>query len=243
MRTPSPRELLDAWDDGSALPGPERPTPLLCCATGLGRAQVAALPVGEWNRLIVEVRQRVFGDILRTVVECPGCGLALEVALSASTLLAVPPTTQDVEAFQGGYHVRCREPRARDLVEAAATGSAAGARTLLFSRSVVWAERDGVAVEDPAELPDAIVTAAADALARANPLLDVELPLTCEECGSAWSLPFDIGAYLWHELDGWAVRLLDDVHALASAYGWREADVLELSKTRRRHYLELVGHG
>ena len=34
---------------------------------------------------------------------------------------------------------------------------------------------------------------------------------------------------------------LAEVHALAAAYGWTEAEVLALSAARRRAYLELVG--
>jgi hypothetical protein len=33
---------------------------------------------------------------------------------------------------------------------------------------------------------------------------------------------------------------LRDVHELASAYGWRESEILALSPQRRQAYLELV---
>ncbi len=46
-----------------------------------------------------------------------------------------------------------------------------------------------------------------------------------------------IGANLVREL----VRRGAVVHALARAYGWREADVLAMSEARRHFYLELVG--
>jgi hypothetical protein len=51
---------------------------------------------------------------------------------------------------------------------------------------------------------------------------------------------FDVADYLWQELHAWAKDVLRSVHALAVAYGWREADVLALSPTRRRIYLELA---
>jgi hypothetical protein len=35
--------------------------------------------------------------------------------------------------------------------------------------------------------------------------------------------------------------LLTEVHRLAQAYGWREAEILALSEARRHAYLELVG--
>ena len=40
---------------------------------------------------------------------------------------------------------------------------------------------------------------------------------------------------------GRALRLLGHVHALARAYGWREADILAMSPARRQVYLDLAG--
>jgi hypothetical protein len=42
-------------------------------------------------------------------------------------------------------------------------------------------------------------------------------------------------------VEDWASRLLLEVHALASVYGWSERDVLNLSPRRRRLYLDMVG--
>ena len=67
-----------------------------------------------------------------------------------------------------------------------------------------------------------------------------ELALACPECGHRWTETFDIVSFLWAELDSCAHRLVGDVHSLASAYGWRESDVLALSPSRRQAYLELV---
>ncbi|HEX2516118.1 MAG TPA: phage baseplate protein, partial [Chloroflexota bacterium] len=38
-----------------------------------------------------------------------------------------------------------------------------------------------------------------------------------------------------------ARRLLREVHTLARAYGWREAEILALPGRRRQTYLDLVG--
>jgi hypothetical protein len=42
-------------------------------------------------------------------------------------------------------------------------------------------------------------------------------------------------------LTTWVRRLLREVHTLALAYGWREADILNMSARRRRFYLEMAG--
>ena len=41
-------------------------------------------------------------------------------------------------------------------------------------------------------------------------------------------------------LDVAAGRLMRDIHLLASAYGWTEAEVLSLSAWRRQAYLDMV---
>ncbi|MFD0428254.1 hypothetical protein ACFQ60_09340 [Streptomyces zhihengii] len=70
-------------------------------------------------------------------------------------------------------------------------------------------------------------------------MADVTLSIACPECGEATPAELDITSYLWTELDTWARDLLLDVHLLASAYGWSEPEILALSPTRRRYYLEL----
>ena len=67
------------------------------------------------------------------------------------------------------------------------------------------------------------------------------LSLSCPDCGHCWDVPFDIVSYFWGELHVWAQRVLREVHTLASAYGWREADILGLSPLRRELYLQMVG--
>ncbi len=56
---------------------------------------------------------------------------------------------------------------------------------------------------------------------------------------AGWSA-FDVGALLWEELVAQARGLLAEVHVLARAYGWSEAEVLELSRSRRAAYLAMV---
>ena len=63
----------------------------------------------------------------------------------------------------------------------------------------------------------------------------------CASCGHRHEVAFDIASFFWGEIDAWASRTFLDVHALAKAYGWREAEILAMSPRRRQHYLDLVG--
>jgi len=113
----------------------------------------------------------------------------------------------------------------------------------LLARCIIDVKRadsDGgeVAVEI---LPAPIADAIAARMSEADPQADVELSLTCPACGHAWLQPFDIASYLWAEIGDWAKRVLREVHALALAYGWDEADILAMSAQRRRMYLQMTG--
>jgi hypothetical protein len=90
-------------------------------------------------------------------------------------------------------------------------------------------------------LPADVLGAVEDQMAAADPQADVRLALSCPACGHQWQEVFDIVSFLWGEVQAWALRLLREVHTLASAYGWSEADILALSPQRRQMYLEMVG--
>jgi hypothetical protein len=77
-------------------------------------------------------------------------------------------------------------------------------------------------------------------MAACDPQAEVLLDLNCPACGHGWQALFDVVAFFWAELAAQAKRLLREVHTLARAYGWREADILGMSARRRQFYLEMV---
>jgi hypothetical protein len=68
----------------------------------------------------------------------------------------------------------------------------------------------------------------------------VRLALSCPSCKREWEDAFDIGRFVWAEVESRARRLVWEVHSLASAYGWGESETLALSAARRAMYLEMV---
>jgi hypothetical protein len=78
-------------------------------------------------------------------------------------------------------------------------------------------------------------------MARADPQGDIQVLTTCPRCAGEWAETFDIVSFFWGELTAWSIRLLDDVHRLASTYGWSEADILTMAPSRREMYLARIG--
>jgi len=133
-----------------------------------------------------------------------------------------------------------RLPTSPDLMAAIGQGAAAGRSALILERCLLSVEQGGAPVGSD-KLPTEVAAAIARRMAEVDPLADIQLELTCPSCEHRWRSVFDIVSFLWAELEVWAWRILSDVHTLASAYGWRERDILTLSPTRRQFYLEMVG--
>jgi hypothetical protein len=79
-----------------------------------------------------------------------------------------------------------------------------------------------------------------DAIEDLSPRIDLELDLTCPECGHAFVSPFDTTAFFLDEARQGGRQLLREVHTLAFYYHWSEDDILGLTRARRRAYLSLL---
>lgn len=90
------------------------------------------------------------------------------------------------------------------------------------------------------DLPSRVRTAISERMAEADPQAEIELAFECCDCAEPWTEIFDIAAYLWDEVNAWAMRTFHEVHCLASAYGWSEREVLAVSPRRRSLYLERI---
>ena len=243
MRPLSARDVLELWEAGRRRSATDAALALLGAAyPETPREELLALPVGERDRRLLDLRRRTLGSSLESVARCPGCGLQVELAFTADALTAVPPreTAYETVLERGPLTLRLRLPTSEDLLAAEGCATAAEARELLFRRSVLVARRDGspVPVE---ELTPEERAAAEDALAEADPQAEVRLTATCPGCGHRWQELFDAARFFAEELGVHARRLLGEVHALARAYGWNEGAILSLSARRRRAYLAMFG--
>jgi hypothetical protein len=249
MQSLSATRLLDLWERGRALPPVEQAVLLLDAAhPDLSAADVAQLSIGRRDRLVLGLRARIFGRELSSYVPCPACGEGLEFALAVDDLASGPD--EPVEATVGpqrdslrvgDYEIHFRLPNSKDLVALTAGQHEGPARQALLERCTIEIRQNGER-RTVSDLPPDVQAAIVERMAEADPLADVQMAFTCPACGHAWHATFDIVSYFWSEIDAWARRTLAQVHALASAYGWGESEVLSLSAWRREQYLELI-HG
>lgn len=207
-------------------------------------------PLGRRDAALLDLTAALFGPALTAATRCPACGEQIDLSLSTEQLrvasmasTASAPSAPCGSISAAGWQVDWRLPNSLDLAAAGAAGSAQAAQHTLLQRCVQRATCQGVAVdrsEFAADLPPMLVQQLAAEMAAADPQALTELALQCPACTHAWTEVFDIGAFLLQRLAHWAETTLDQVHTLACAYGWTEAETLRLSPARRAHYLARV---
>ena len=114
-----------------------------------------------------------------------------------------------------------------------------GARRKLLELCVIEVYREG----EPSslvELPEAVIERLGKRMEELDPLAELPLAITCDRCEHQWSALFDIVLFLWQDVEQAAQRLLDEVHVLAEAYGWREEEILAVSAARRKYYIDKI---
>jgi hypothetical protein len=195
-----------------------------------------ALPVGDVDVLVSELRAEALGDRLIAEGRCPVCATVVDVEFSLAAFC---------------HHRRPRRPRG--VMPATEPGWWALARHdgtfRLPSAADVLAVEDE---DDPAAVlaqrcmrvgrlgGRATLRAAERAMAALGPTLRDDVEGTCPACGTPVPLELDARELCLEELRFLAHGVLEDVHMLAGEYGWSEEAILGLPVRRRVAYAELV---
>jgi hypothetical protein len=263
MRRLSEAEILAVWELGQGRDSRRQALAPLAVAAGPGADSppaalpLGALPLGRRDRRLLQLRQATLGEYLSAAASCPRCGASSDFEVAVSDLLAAghpdptsaigaagdpqghPPDSSEGILTVADFELRFRLLDSDDLTFAATAPGVAAARMRLLERALLSARHRGREVAAN-ELPEAVVTALAEALEDRDPLAVIRLAVDCGRCQQRWLPELDVADFVWQELAGRAERVMYDVQALALAYGWSEAQVLALSPARRHFYIELA---
>ena len=210
---------------------------------------VRELTVGDREALLLHLRRLTLGERIECVLRCPrpACGEKMDLDLAVGDLL-VPPYPEAAPEYTAelgddreggaGRRVRFRLPNGADQAAAArlALTDVPAAADLLLRRCLV-SEEGGT--DAPAGLSAAAEQVAA-LMAERDPQAELSLRLTCPVCAADFTTPFDTAAFFFQELAARAAVLYREVHRLALAYHWSEAEILAFPGRKRRLYLDLL---
>jgi hypothetical protein len=217
--------VVELWERGRALGPLSRALMLAAAGSGEREEAVVDWPLGRREAALIGLRTACFGNAIPASVACPACGERLEFEIDAADAMF----DDDEAPLALASGARFRAPTTADLMIAAREKSLAEGARRLIGRC---------RLDDGPALSDADVEEADRRMAEWRRGAAIALRLGCAECGHGWSDEFDAAAYLWIEIEASARDLLDEVHWLASRYGWSETQILSLSPARRATYLE-----
>jgi hypothetical protein len=233
MQALSAGQLLDLWDQGVRRHPLDRALLLFAVAEPERPAHTLAdVPLGACHSALMRLRWASFGQQLPAWLDCPHCGERMEFELGPAQLppMAPPPAVVEVS----GQRFRC--PALRDLAALLDSPDVEqAARRLLH----LCADVEGALPTDEHD-QHALLQRLETTLEAADPWACLGVAYQCPACERHGDTEIDIASYLWEEIEGHARQLLDEVHLLAQAYGWSEAQVLALSDVRRTAYLTRV---
>ncbi len=234
MRVLCAAELLSLWERGAPRHALDRAA-LLAAAALPGQAvdAIADLPLGTVGASLLRLRAANFGARMDAHADCRHCGERLAFTLDVAELLrGAPPedaaTTASTTEVAG---LQLRAPSLRDLAAVVDLAPDEAADALLARCTLAG---------HAASLDAATRAQVEDALETLDPQADLAFTLDCVACGREDQAQLDTAALLWDEITARAGALLHEVHRLAGAYGWSEAQILALPAVRRAHYLALV---
>lgn len=243
MRVLSASELIRVWEQGHDEPHYRRALLLLAAACPeQSPDELAKLVIGRRDARLLMLRELIFGPRLTCVTACPSCGERLEfnVKVTDIRMAAAEPADEELHLTLDDYLIDFSLPCTFDLEEVYSCPDRKSAREALLQRCIrsVRHQKNEITIERlPAHVREAVVRR----IAEHDPQADTQLSLTCPGCDHRWQALFDIVSFFWSELEALAIRILREVHLLASAYGWREEDILAMSPLRRQLYLGMVG--
>jgi len=235
-------DLLNVWERGRSQSPVDRALSLLQIATPeLPREALARFGIGHRDAELLKLREKIFGSRMTGHADCPACGEQMEMNFTVAEVQATPlpePDETCTEIF-GDYKISFRLPNSTDVATLVPGDDLAVQKRRLVQRCILNAKCGGQLITAD-QLGEDTVRALSKRMSELDPQGDVQLALTCPQCSHHWQAPLDIVSFIWSEIHAWAVRLLNEVHALALAYSWPESGILAMSPWRRQAYLELI---
>jgi hypothetical protein len=193
------------------------------------------LTASERDRLLARVYEQTFGPRIESTSRCSLCESPFDLTFTIESLLAAfdPAASSSTAkrepdgAFRLPGGIRFRLPTGEDELAAAGL-PLKEAELVLLQRCVLESEKD----IDPAVVQQAMSDVA--------PVLDVDLDAQCPECGAKQSVRFDVQFYLLRALEQQRKEIAREVHRLAVAYGWSLNEILGLSRSQRKAFVEFI---
>lgn len=217
------------------------------------------LLVGDRDYLVLKLRQITFGDRVEATLVCPNhqCGEKIDIDFDlrdipikqskiSSQIFPVKVPKQAAFVDNEGHkhcQVDFRLPNGEDQEELAllAANNLYKAVNKLLARCIQ--QIDGTMEIDESLIGKLSTTARRkieEKMEELAPQVDLEMEAKCPECKKSFSFLFNVSQSFLDEMKVNRNQLYQEVHFLAFYYKWSEANILSMTRKKRRKYLELL---
>lgn len=193
------------------------------------------LPVADIDPAFLALRRQIVGDRIVAEVACATCGGKGDLTFAVSGYLTAhaPPTRRRAERRPDGWYgcgdgAFFRPPTVADVLSAAETTADETHQATLVEQRAIRAETADARRR------------ARRALGRAAPLIGGPVVGACPQCRAAIDAWFDPADFVLAEQAQRCGGIFEQVHLLASRYGWAETTILDLPGWRRDRYAALI---
>lgn len=216
----------------------------------IGAEAAARLSVVDRDLLILHLRRLTFGREIWGVTHCPRatCKAKLDFTFDLASL-KLPPDREKrlissrVANAAGSLEFSFRQPDGQDqeaIAELVFSDPYLAWLTLLSRCIVRWEGQDHLTAEKLGELPRDLLQSVDQIMSAKTASLDWDIEFTCDECSRRFVKVLDIQSYFWQELQFSSRDIWEEVHRLAWFYHWSEAEILSLTRWKRKLYLGFI---
>lgn len=193
------------------------------------------LSTGDRQFVMAELTRRFAAGPFWMTVSCTGCDTPYDIEIDLDRLPISPAgeTYPLSRATISSGEVEIRVPTGADQAAIAGIDDAMEAVAALAQRCIVTPDRS---LADDPDIRDADIATIDAALQATAPQVATSVASRCPDCDTANESAFDTASLFVASV----TNPLPEVHAMAMAYHWSEAEILALPRDRRHAYLALI---
>jgi hypothetical protein len=215
------------------------------------------LLIADRQYLLLKLREVTFGDQVRANLFCPWPDCSKRVAINFSIndipiresedkgpsyMMTLSPEVAG-ELREDDREITFRLPNGADqeAISPLLAENEARALAKLLGRCIQSIGR----LTNPGEavisrLSPAARLAIEQQMEMVAPKVELAMDVNCHECGREFSAPFDLHRFFFGEMRTSGDLLYREVHYLAYHYHWSEREIMEMTRDKRRRYIEVL---
>ncbi|MBB6228861.1 hypothetical protein [Polymorphobacter multimanifer] len=184
---------------------------------------------GAYNHRLLRFCTMLTVERSKVSSQCSACRESMDVEIFVTKLLETRAGDRNAEVSVGASIFRL--PRMADL---GAIESGPDAEPIILQLARICRIRGLEPIGED------LVDALSSAFDTADPAAAIKLDHACTQCGHRALVSVQVELLVANAATQASTRLLQDIDAIASAYGWSEPQIMTLPPERRGRYVEII---